>query len=383
MQTRETTMPVTAAVDRTRTAAVVDGTEIPLEPPAEWFTPPPGGIPTDRRLTIDAGGRVYGYIALWNACHVGMEGCVAPPQGSPSDYALAHTGETMTAEGELVATGNIGGSVGHAPEDLTPWDAASWYDNTATQLMRVAYGEDEHGLWYAGALWPHITDQGIAELRASSISGDWRWEAAWRNTDAGGFDYCGAVLVNAPGFPLEAAGGVSTEQGFMQSLAASAKAAGFRGIVATGDTYITTISEDTTMDTTTTETATVTGGGCGCGGGKQTITAGTFNGTVDDLANILVGHILEGLSQAGASDGDGAAPADAAAPVDEVTAAAEGDTAATDAPADGAAPADAAGAFEAVNMKLDEILTVLEELRGATVAGEVEALAARLTRSDT
>lgn len=376
------TDPAISIDHRTRTAAVVDGVEVPLAPPAEWFTPPAGGIPTERRVTIDAGGRVYGYIAMWNACHVGMDGCVPPPQGSPSDYALAHPGETMTAEGDLIPTGNIGGSVGHAPDDLDAWNAASWYDNSATQLMRVQYGEDDTGLWFAGALWPHITEQGIAELRASSISGDWRWEAAWRNTDGGGYDYTGAVLVNHPGFPIEAGGGVSTEAGFLQSIAASARRDGFHGIVAVGDTYITTDTEGDTMTAASTAQADTTsttadaGGGCGCGGGKA-ITAGAFDGSVDDLVTTIVEHVVAALAAAGVRDDASPEPAAADAQADDVQADAAPDEPVT--AQEGEYPM--GGDVEALNMKLDAILQGIEEIRVSVAAGEVEALAARLTRT--
>lgn len=196
---------------------------IPINPPAAWFTPPESGIPTDKRVTITADGRVYGYVALWNACHVGMEGCVAPPKGSPSDYDLAHAGETLTAEGSLVKTANIGGGTGHAGADGTPQAAVSHYDNTATQLMRVHYGEDEQGLWFAGALWPDVNELDVQRIRATALSGDWRWVAGYRQSDDG-YDFTGAVLVNIPGFPLEADGGVSTKSGFMVDIAASLKA---------------------------------------------------------------------------------------------------------------------------------------------------------------
>lgn len=201
-----------------------DTTQILLNPPADWFTPPESGIPLDRRVTIEASGRVYGYIALWNACHVGMEGCVSPPKGSPSDYALAHHGETMTAEGDLIATANIGGGAGHYDGNGDPVAAVEHYDNTNTQLMRVKYGEDEQGLWFAGSLWPDVSELDVERIRATALSGDWRWVSGYRTTTSGAYDFTGAVLVNIPGFPLEANGGVSTRDGFMQDIAASMKA---------------------------------------------------------------------------------------------------------------------------------------------------------------
>jgi hypothetical protein len=192
--------------------------EIPLNPPADWFDHP-GEIPLDRRITITPEGRVYGYISLWNTCHAGMPGCVKPPKGSPSDYGYAHQGETKTADGTLIATANIGGGAGHAPiEHGAP---PEFYENTSTQLMRVRYGDDENGLWFSGALWPDVNDMDVAKIRASSISGDWRWMSSYRKVLGGAYDFAGACFVNIPGYPMASAGDVALSAGDMQNIAAS------------------------------------------------------------------------------------------------------------------------------------------------------------------
>ena len=191
--------------------------EVPLNPPKDWFEHP-GSIPTDRRITITPDGRVYGYVSLWDTCHAGLPGCVKPPKGSPSNYGFAHQGETMTAEGDLIATANIGGGAGHAPLDHGA--PAQFYENTSTQLMRVRYGEDQNGLWFSGALWPNVNDFDVARIRASSISGDWRWMGSWRDTGSG-YDFAGACFVNIPGFPMANAGDVALSDGEMRNIAAS------------------------------------------------------------------------------------------------------------------------------------------------------------------
>lgn len=196
--------------------------DIPLHPPKSWFSPPESGIPVDKRITIEADGRVYGYIATWDTCHVGLAGCTRPPKGSPTDYEYAHQGETMTADEGLIATAVIGGGAGHAPMDMETAAVPSYYDNTGTQLMRVKYGEDQHGLWFAGALWPNVEDLQVEQIRASSISGDWRWHAAWRKTGDGGHDFAGACLVNIPGFPMRSSSSVGDRSGRPFALAASA-----------------------------------------------------------------------------------------------------------------------------------------------------------------
>jgi hypothetical protein len=195
------------------------GMDIPIKPPAEWFSPPEE-IPTDRRITITADGRVYGYIALWDTCHSGLEGCLRPPKGSPSDYGYAHQGETELEDGTIIATANIGGGAGHASLDEANAAVPSFYENTNTQLMRVRYGEDDKGLWFAGALWPDVNELDIAKIRASPISGDWRWLGSWRESESG-YDFAGACFVNIPGYPMANAGDVSLTSGQMQNIAAS------------------------------------------------------------------------------------------------------------------------------------------------------------------
>lgn len=193
----------------------------PIDPPKEWFEAPKEGIPTDKRITVGPDGRVFGYIALWNTCHVGMQGCTRPPKGSPSDYDYAHQGETLTAEGELIKTAVIAGGAGHAPVDMKTANVPEYYENTGMQLMRVRYGEDSNGLWFAGALWPHVEELQVAQIRASSLSGDWRWHAAWRRS-GGQFDFAGACMVNIPGFPIESENGINDRNGQPYALAASA-----------------------------------------------------------------------------------------------------------------------------------------------------------------
>lgn len=230
----------------------------PLNPPRDWFSPP-GEIPTDKRITITADGRVYGYVALWNSCHVGMPGCQAPPKGSPTNYELAHQGQTELADGTLLATANVGGGSGHASPDpnMSPESVAKFYENTSTQLMRVRYGEDDKGLWFAGALWPDINDMDRARILASSVSGDWRWLAGWRNT-ASGYDFSGACFVNVPGYPMQAAGDITSRPGKMLNIAASA---------ITGDIYALDeiVPEKTLCNCNVTVTPPVQAD-CGCGG---------------------------------------------------------------------------------------------------------------------
>ncbi len=148
-------------------------------------------------MQIEDSGRVFGYVTSWGRCLLdGSSDCWTPPK-SPTQYALAHCGTTILDDGSEVNTANLGGGAGHAPGHNGATGAARYYQDTTTKLARVCYGEDENGIWFAGALWPDVTDVEIAEMRANGVSGDWRWIG-----DEGHYDFIGSCCVPVPGLPL-------------------------------------------------------------------------------------------------------------------------------------------------------------------------------------
>lgn len=165
-----------------------------LAPPLEWFEDPGFDAPTP--LTITADGRVLGHLASWDTCHVGITGeCVTPPR-SQTNYAHFRTGEVETAEGQLVAVGAITMDTGHASPSDGPQVAASHYDDTGTGVADVSAGEDDHGIWVAGAMRPGVSDQQLYVLKATgALSGDWR-------RIGGNLELVAALAVNVPGFPV-------------------------------------------------------------------------------------------------------------------------------------------------------------------------------------
>lgn len=173
----------------------------PLYPPTRYFDKPEWLDPGQKLSVIADGpdaGRVAGYVATWDTCIIdGQSGCWSPPS-SPTGYRGAMQGETMTAEGTLIPTANIGGSINHASLGAGYKEAVKHYEHTAAQNLRVQFGEDDHGIWFAGAAWPELAaDREVAMLRASAVSGDWRFRP-----ELGAIDLCGVQLVNNPGLPL-------------------------------------------------------------------------------------------------------------------------------------------------------------------------------------
>jgi hypothetical protein len=164
--------------------------------PAAWFSDPSLSGPTP--LTVTDEGRVFGHLATWGTCHIGIPGtCVeAPP--SPSSYAYYRTGVVMTDEGE-VAVGQITMNTGHAPLGQNARAAAAHYDHTGAVVGDVAAGDDEFGIWVAGALRPGVSESQVAALRAGALSGDWR-------EIRGHLELVAALVVNVPGFPIPRVG---------------------------------------------------------------------------------------------------------------------------------------------------------------------------------
>lgn len=188
----------------------------PTRPPKAWFSDP-GFTPEDGRLveildrrgervlggkyacpiTVTADGRVFGHLAPWGVCHTGSSNqCIVAPHSSV-DYAHFKRGQHITtAEGEKIRVGVLTADTGHAPTSgISAAAAMAHYDNTAFAAADVAVGEDEFGIWVAGAIRPDATEEQIRNLTASSLSGDWRMLG-------GQLELVAALAVNQPGFPL-------------------------------------------------------------------------------------------------------------------------------------------------------------------------------------
>lgn len=173
-------------------------------PPASAFADPGFTGPTKPRIVDMGGWQAYqGHIAQWGVCHRGMkDSCVLAPR-SRTNYAEFRTGQVLTADGGLVDTGTITMNTGHATHGLNLQAAVAHYDNTGLAAVAANVGEDAHGIWAAGVVMPGVDPAAVFTLRASAISGDWRWNGS-------NLELCAALAVNTPGFPvyeMTAAGG--------------------------------------------------------------------------------------------------------------------------------------------------------------------------------
>lgn len=165
---------------------------VPSLPSVDWFRQPdlPGLTP----LTISDTGRVFGHIAGWGSCHIGLPGCVTPPM-SASGYTYFHVGEQATAEGPVLPVGTLVAGPRHADAQLAFQAAQAHYDDPSAAVARVVAGEDEYGIWVAGWVLPSATSNALDVFRTSPVSGDWR-------RVGGSLEMIAVCSVNAPGFPV-------------------------------------------------------------------------------------------------------------------------------------------------------------------------------------
>lgn len=162
-------------------------------PPALWFEDP--GLTVPVGITVTDQGRVYGHAAQWGECHVGYTDlCITPPVEDQHPYFM--TGEVVTDDGERRPVGQITVGTGHAPLSYQARRAAEHYDNTGAVVADVTVGNDEIGIWVAGAIRPNAAQSRVHELRAAGrVSGDWR-------RIGGELRLVGLLGVNVAGFPL-------------------------------------------------------------------------------------------------------------------------------------------------------------------------------------
>lgn len=191
--------------------AVVASAEPDWKPPAEWFQDPKLSVYTG--ITVHASGRIYGHAASWGSCHIGYaDECVSVPHEDSHPYFM--TGELITAEGKGVSVGQITVGTGHASMNANPQAAVSHYDNTGWAVADVVVGNDQHGIWVAGAVRPNADSSKVHELRASGrVSGDWR-------RIGGNLRLVGLLAVNVAGF-LEPSMRARVASGVLYSLVAA------------------------------------------------------------------------------------------------------------------------------------------------------------------
>lgn len=187
--------------------------DFPEIPPREWFEVPetPGPMP----LTILDSGQVFGHLAVWGECHIGLAGeCVEPPP-STCNYARFHLGEIPVDDGGRVSVGKLTFGIGHADLKLNAEAARRHYDNSRAAAADLVASDGEYGIWVCGAARSTLTTADVREVMSCPPSGDWR--RFGRN-----LELVAALSVVVPGFQtLRASARARREEGLIASLVVS------------------------------------------------------------------------------------------------------------------------------------------------------------------
>lgn len=196
-----------ARMDREAPFTLVASAAAEVLPPREWFTRP--DLDRLTPLTVSNTGRVFGHIAGWDTCHVGLPGCVTPPS-SLSGYAYFHQSPQRLADGSEIPVGTLVAGPRHADPQAAFHAAAQHYDDPSAAVAKVVAGEDEFGIWVAGWMLPGASDEAKQTFMSSPVSGDWR-------RVAGGLELIAVCSVNSAGFPIPRAR-VNFARGAQQTL---------------------------------------------------------------------------------------------------------------------------------------------------------------------
>jgi len=167
-----------------------------FRPPVGWFDDPE--LACESPLTVTASGQVFGHLATWDTCHRGFPDlCVTPPKDSTEYQEFHANARITTAEGVLVPVGVLTMDVHHADTRSTIDQAKGHYDHSGMVAAYVRAGDDDYGVWVAGAIDPGLSKVSREKLARLSLSGDWR-------PVGGRYVLIAAQAVPVPGFPIRA-----------------------------------------------------------------------------------------------------------------------------------------------------------------------------------
>jgi hypothetical protein len=141
--------------------------------------------------TVD-GNRVYGHLAPWGSCHVGVtDKCVVAPK-SKSEYSRFLIGKL---DGRRV--GVITMNTTHAPGGLNRNQTERHYADTGTVAAYVTIHDGELGPWVSGVLDDDLSEANRRRLAACGISGDWR-----KDPMTNSLELVSILAVPTPGFSV-------------------------------------------------------------------------------------------------------------------------------------------------------------------------------------
>jgi hypothetical protein len=183
------------------TASAYDG----IHPPRAAFAQKKLGRKTIMTVVPrDGYNEVYGHLADWDTCHLGLQIgnpniCVKPPR-SKRGYKDFHISSQLTAEGEIVKVGKLTIDTYHGSTrtGLTAAQVRAHYEHTGTEAAVGRVYEDEFGPAFFGVQVPDNDPALAQKIRRTPVSGHW-------HPIDGHLELVAALGVNRPAFPITAA----------------------------------------------------------------------------------------------------------------------------------------------------------------------------------
>lgn len=207
--TSTTASTVQRTVMATALASAIDEVADEWTPPAAWFQPPDGS----QQELISLEGRVAGYVATWRdtdgtaMSHAGYAPAgefVPVPRGG--SYGYFHQDNVLLTldDGSKVHPGLLTTDVGHGNPTAALDAQVAHYDNPQAIAAAVVVGEDDTGVWVAGAVLPQVRrdEDRLTRLRLTPVSG--HWSETQRN---GPMELIAVTAVNKPGYPQRSKAG--------------------------------------------------------------------------------------------------------------------------------------------------------------------------------
>jgi 2'-5' RNA ligase len=181
-------------------ARVYDG----IHPPRSAFAQKK--LPGKTKWTVvprDGYNEVYGHLADWDTCHMGLQignpnVCAKPPR-SKRGYKDFHVSTILTAEGDIVEVGKftIDAYHGSTKRGLTAAQVRTHYEHTGSEAAVGRVYEDEFGPAFFGVQVPDADPALAQKMRRTPASGHW-------HPIDGHLELVAALGVNRPAFPIVA-----------------------------------------------------------------------------------------------------------------------------------------------------------------------------------
>lgn len=159
-------------------------------PPLQWLNEPHAELSPETPMIISEDGRFSAISHEWNRTHNALPGGWTP-QRSPSGNRSFHQGQTVTDEGEVVATGVIPFGGGHAPNLPEHLIRRMNGDPTRVKVAGRCVEYDDYAA-ICGYIVPGTSKSEVAAMLRTTLSGE------WRKFD-GRTDYYGPVFVDRGG----------------------------------------------------------------------------------------------------------------------------------------------------------------------------------------